>query len=152
MTNHGGKYTKPCPYCGTMLNADGEEPENVGDFGPPIEHTVYACRERMPRVGSIEARIKRRETFDWTPSEEDSNFPVWVMDEIKREHRGRYADHPPYTDTGIELLDSIGLWPWQPVTHDDLTELLRLCNYGTGAFSKEVLDSVLKRLVALPRR
>jgi len=146
-----GKYTKPCLYCGTMLNEQGEEPENIADIGPSIEHTVYACRERMPKVGSIEARIKRRDKFDWTPSEEDSNFPVWVMDEMKREHGGKYHSHPPYTDTGIDLLESIGLWPWETFTHADLTDLLRLCHFGTGEFSRRVLDSLLQRLLVLPK-
>ena len=46
----GGKYTRPCPRCGVLLNEQGEEPENTMDLGHPIKHTTYACNEHRTRL------------------------------------------------------------------------------------------------------
>jgi len=67
-----------------------------------------------PVVAEIIAKRVEELSFDWRPSEEDGNFPRWVMDEVKREYNGKYYAHPPYTDLAIELLDALGMWPWEP--------------------------------------
>ena len=57
----------------------------------------------------IAERVRRGEVFDFSPSKEDSTFCTWVIEEVKREHGGRYAPHPPYTDLALELAHSLKL-------------------------------------------
>jgi hypothetical protein len=72
-------------------------------------------REHPTSPGSIiDERLRRGEKLNWLPSPEDEAFPVWVMEEIRRQHGGRYSSHPPYTDVGIELLEALSMWPWRP--------------------------------------
>ena len=96
--------------------------------------------------------------FDWSPSTQDERFPVWVMEEILRKFDGRYSPHPPYTDLGIDILDSIDLWPWspqqstetasaQPSTQDKLVDALLLAwvaipKWSGGDYADEVMTQI----------
>ncbi len=95
----------------------------------------------------IDARALRRDKFDWTPSKEGPSFPVWIMDEMKRAHGGNYYPHPPYTDLGIMLLESLGLWPWRVPARNEIEPFLeRYANrkqHGTELGADMVLDELM---------
>jgi hypothetical protein len=38
---------RPCEYCGTMLDDDGQEESNIAAAGPMISHFTSTCRERV---------------------------------------------------------------------------------------------------------
>ncbi len=50
---------------------------------------------------------------DWRPAREDDNFPQWVVDAALKECKAtKWHAHPPYTDVAIDLLENLGMWPW----------------------------------------